>query len=266
MRSVTLTLILTFVAVAADAATIKDTIDRTFEVKQGARVSLENTNGKVVVRGWDQPRVRVIAEKIVERSDASEARQVMANLKVDIQQQGSNITIRTLMPRSDTGFLDAIFGNWSNASVSYEISVPRSAMVDVDNTNGSLNVSDVAGGLEVETTNGSVTLTRCGGAVEAATTNGRISADLAGALRPSRFETTNGRIEVTVPASAKLDIDADTTNGNIESDLPVLTRSVGRTSLRGSINGGGGATMTLRTTNGAIRIHGSNGSATSAAK
>lgn len=266
MRRLILPLLLTFVAAAANAATVKDTIDKTLDVRDGVRVSLDNTNGKIVVRGWDQPKVRVIAEKMVERTDAAEARQVLANLVVDIRQQGGDVTIATKMPRNNnSGFWDLIFGNWNDASVSYEISVPRSAVVNVDNTNGSLTVSDVTGGLDVETTNGSITLTRCGGSVEAGSTNGRIAADLVGTLRATRFGTTNGRIDVTVPSSAKFSVDADTTNGNIETDLPVLTRSVGRNSLRGSVNGEGGASMTLRTTNGSIRIH-SAGGASSASK
>ena len=49
---------------------------------------------------------------------------------------------------------------------------------------------------------------------------------------------------------------AGTTNGSINSDIPVLTSSSDRHSLRGTINGGGPAELRLHTTNGSIEIKG----------
>lgn len=249
-------LLLVAAATAASAATLHETVDKTLEVGQSAVLSLENTNGHVTITGWDQPRIRIVADKTIERAGRDEAKSALAQLKVDIQQHGNTVSIRTESPeRHTSGFWDLLLGNWSSASVRYEISVPRSMKVGVDNTNGAVEVSGVQGTFKLETTNGHIQLTRCGGAIDLETTNGRIEADLV-AVDPqanNRIETTNGRIEITVPATIRAEVDAATTNGSVNSDLPITTRTFGRSELRGSVNGGG-ALLKLRTTNGSIHI------------
>jgi hypothetical protein len=234
-------------------------------VRPGAALSVANVNGRITVTGWDQPRIRVIADKKVERTDDADAKAVMAQLKVDMLQRDNAITVRTQEPKDHAGLWDFLFGNFHDASVTYEIYVPRGLKLALDNTNGALMVTGVEGALALETTNGRLELTRCGGTLDVETTNGRIEADLVSldTRAASSFETTNGRIELTVPQALRADVDASTTNGSIDTDLPVATRSVGKTSLRGAINGGG-APLKLRTTNGGIRIH--SGSAAAAAR
>jgi hypothetical protein len=89
-------------------------------------------------------------------------------------------------------------------------------------TNGGIHLSDVAGRHDLETTNGKIEVTRCAGTVDAATTNGSIQAELMQVAKgqPMRFETTNGRTEVSVPSNFAADVDAATTNGSIKTDLP----------------------------------------------
>jgi DUF4097 and DUF4098 domain-containing protein YvlB len=129
----------------------------------------------------------------------------------------------------------------------------------VNNTNGSIRVSDVTGNHELDTTNGKIVVERCAGSLEASTTNGSIEAELTKVNKgqPLRFETTNGRIEVDLPKELALDVDASTTNGAIHTDLPIETTRVSRNSLRGTINGGG-TLLRMRTTNGGIEIGSAN--------
>ena len=85
---------------------------------------------------------------------------------------------------------------------------------------------------------------------------GSVRAELADVTpgKSIRLETTNGRISVAVPRSIAVRVDASTTNGSIKTDLPVTTTEFSHTSLRGTINGGSGAELRLRTTNGSIEI------------
>lgn len=242
---------------AAGAATLRETIDRTFDARAGALLSVDNTNGTITISSWDQPRIRVRAEKLVERTDEAEAKSIMRQLRVDMQPRDGGLAIRTDTPRRNgIGFWDALFGNWVDARVTYEITVPRSMSLNISDTNGTVHVSGVTGDLKVETTNGRIEMERCGGILDATTTNGRILADLVSmnAQRQSRFETTNGGVQLTLPRTLGAELDAETTNGHVESDLPVLMRGSGRNSLRGTINGGG-PRLTVRTTNGSIGIH-----------
>ena len=70
LKRILLTAILTIAAAAANASTLDQAFDRTYDVRPGAAFSLTNTNGHITVRGWDQPRIRVHAVRHVESRDA----------------------------------------------------------------------------------------------------------------------------------------------------------------------------------------------------
>ena len=239
------------------AAELTETVDRTIDVRPGARVVLSNTNGRVNIATWDQARVRVVARKEVSAS-RDELQAVMKELRVDIQAREGGVVVQTHYPKRNEGvhsIFDWMLGNDVQAEVAYDVTVPKNMSLDVQTVNGSIHVNGVNGKHEFDTTNGKIELTRCAGSVEASTTNGGISAELLQVAKgqPLEFETTNGRIKLTLPSNLAVDLDASTTNGSIESDLPVATTRVSRNSLRGAINGGG-TSLRLSTTNGGIEI------------
>ena len=249
---------LTFlVATTVSAAKRTEKIDRTYDVKPGATVKLTNVNGRVTVSAWDQPRVQVIATKRIE-ADRDDIQAAMKDLRVVVQPQNGGLVIDTHYPKNHDGpgaIFSWLLGDRIDAQVTYELTVPRAMNVEVSNTNGAIYLTDVAGQHELDTTNGRIEVSRCAGSLDASTTNGSIQAELTKVNKghPLRFETTNGRIVVALPADLAVDVDASTTNGSIDSDLPVSTTRIGRNSLRGSINGGG-TSLRMRTTNGGIAI------------
>ena len=244
-------------ATTAGAAELSETIDRTFDVRAGAKVVLTNVNGRITINSWDQPKVHVIAKKEVD-GDRSELKKALQELRVEMQPRDGGLVITTHYPKDQDGIgsiFDWLTGDHIDAEVRYEVTVPRTMNVDVSNTNGGIHLSDVSGALELDTTNGRIEVKRCAGSLDASTTNGSINAELLRIAKgqPLRFETTNGRIEVAVPGNAAADLDASTTNGSINSELPVTTKHTSSNSLRGTINGGG-TSLRLRTTNGGITI------------
>ncbi|HEX2060565.1 MAG TPA: DUF4097 family beta strand repeat-containing protein [Thermoanaerobaculia bacterium] len=244
------------VTTAAAAKELTETIDKTFDVRPGATLSLSNVNGSVTVSAWDQPRVRVVAVKEV-KGDRDDVNEALRELRVEMTPKDGGLVVNTRYPRRDgvSSIFDWLTGDHVQASVRYEVTVPRTMNIDLETVNGRIRVAEVSGNHVLETTNGRIEVARCAGSLDASTTNGGISAELTSVAKnqPLRFETTNGRIEVALPANLAVDVDAGTTNGSIHSDLPVSTTRVSRNSLRGSINGGG-TPIRLRTTNGGIAI------------
>jgi DUF4097 and DUF4098 domain-containing protein YvlB len=237
------------------AAKLTETIDRTFDVRPGAEVKLTNVNGGITVTSWDQPRVRVVAEKTV-KGDKSDAQEAIKELRVEFQQRDGGLVVTTHYPDDDSsGFFKWLSGDDVDASVRYELTVPRSMNLDISDTNGSIRVTEVTGRLELDTTNGRIEAKRCAGSIDASTTNGGIVAELLRVTpgQPLTLSTTNGAIDIALPQNFAGEVDAGTTNGAITTDLPVATTRVGDNRLRGTINGGGTA-LKLRTTNGAIEI------------
>ena len=256
MKKLTLLAAALFVATTALGATLTENFDKTFDVKPGASVRLRNVNGTITISSWDQPRVRVVAEKHVKGS-ARAIKDAMKELRIEIQPKDGGLAIETHYPSED-GFeslFDFLKGDHVNSQVKYDITVPRSMNLNISNTNGAIRVNDVAGRLDLDTTNGGIETKRCAGSLDASTTNGGIAAELTSVARNSEIEasTTNGRISLAVPKSFAGVVDAGTTNGSISSDLPIAATRSGDNRLRGTINGGG-TPVKLRTTNGRIEI------------
>ena len=203
--------------------------------------SLENVNGRVTVSTWEVPKVRIEAEKAA----FSPAR--LSEIRVEIQGQGRDVSVKTRLPRS------WFFGG--QGEVDYRITVPAGARVRVTNVNGSVDIRDVAGELRASTVNGSVEIADVSGGVEATTVNGRIRARYraAGAGR-NRFSTTNGSIAVTVPEGVGGNLEARTVNGSVHCDVPLeTTRRSTRHHLEGRLGKGTGS-FELSTVNGSIRL------------
>ena len=210
------------IASVANGATVTEKIDRTVDVRPGTQFALTNVNGSVTLQSWDQPRVRVIAEKRVKAGSDADAAAVMKRLRVDISSRPDGVTVKTVHPQKNGdgwGLFDWLTGDSFDASVKYEIFVPRTMNLDLETVNGAIHAE-----LRQVTRNADIMLS-----------------------------TTNGRIVLQVPQTLAADVDIDTLNGSIETDLPVATTSVSRNSLRGKINGGG-SDLRLSTTNGSVEI------------
>jgi DUF4097 and DUF4098 domain-containing protein YvlB len=254
MRRFATAFVLALVALTASATTLEETFDRSYDVRPGALLFLANVNGNITIRSWDQPRVRIHAEKKVHAAgDAAKA--AMAELKIEILPSNGGLHVTTRYPKHGDGFIDWMFGTHVDASVTYEVMVPRTMNLDLDNTNGAVEVSDVRGSHKIGTTNGHIAVARCAGDLDAETTNGGIRAELTEitAGKSMRLETTNGRISLAAPRTLAARVDAATSNGSINTDLPVSVTTTDRHVLRGTINGGG-PELRLRTTNGSIDI------------
>jgi len=250
--------LLLVVSGAAAALEKEETIDQTYPLGAGGEVSIRNVNGSIEVETWTRDEVRVEAVKKVRASSGGRADEILARTKVSIEASTDRIAIKTELPSSSGGFLSWVFGNDSSASVSYRITVPSRADVDLGTTNGKLKVRDVAGRVDASSTNGSIDLAGIRGSVDASTTNGGVSVALAEIVgdQDMSFSSTNGGIRVTVPRSAHLSIRATTTNGGIHlDDLAADIRSKSRRRLVADVNGGG-PNMHVSTTNGGIRIQG----------
>lgn len=153
-----------------------------------------------------------------------------------------------------------------------KIKVPRGAntfKLSTVNSRG-ITATDISGEIEASNTNGSIKLTNVSGSVVANTTNGDIIVTFKSIdpKAPMAFSTLNGRVDVTVPATAKANVKLHTDRGEIYSDFDVAVEPSAPTTTRGKdgsyrytdqewVTGklsGGGPELMMRTFNGNIYI------------
>ena len=246
-------------AAPLEAATKTERVDRVFSVPAGTSLSVSNVNGPVTVTSWDRPQIRLVAEKRVRARSDSAATAALQELKIVIEHRNGTLNIYTRHPRRDSnGLIDWLTGNHADASVTYELTVPRNLDVDLETVNGPVRVTGVNGRLRLETVNGRINIDQSAGAIEASTVNGSIEAELTRVnAQQMSFGTVNGGVTIALPSSVQADVDVRTVNGSINSQLPITMSASSKRHLRGQINGGG-PSLEVRTTNGGVTIRPSN--------
>jgi DUF4097 and DUF4098 domain-containing protein YvlB len=257
---------------------------------------VESFNGSVDVSTWDQQTVDISGTKYARSEE--EAR----DLKIEIDHAPASVSVRATRPSMRHG----------NYGARFAIKVPRGVVLDrlitsngairttdgvgpsrmktsnghvevrglkgsliVDTSNGPVEAQDIEGGVEAHSSNGHIRLEHVHGAVEATTSNSSINALLEKVDGSVRLQSSNGPIELTLPANAQsavrahtsnshitlhqpgevnARVAADTSNGNISTDFEMRLRGeINKHHLDGTL-GSGGPLIDLSTTNGSIRI------------
>jgi lia operon protein LiaG len=154
----------------------------------------------------------------------------------------------------------------SRRDANYVIQVPKGVSVQYNQTNwngGDLTVRDVAGSLELNVKNGDIKLTNVTGPVVANTVSGDIQVRFAPLRQgPSAISTVSGDVDVSLPSNTKATLSMRSVSGEVYTDFDLSLGKNGDDSMRhiggqvvdGTINGGGGNVLSLKTVSGDIFV------------
>ena len=250
--------VLFIAAIPATAATVTDTFEQKWEVSPGGVLALSNENGSIEINSWDRSEVHVKARIKVRAGSRNAAEEAMKELRIETEQEGNAISIRTRKPEGSEGLFSWLAGRNLDLTVHYDVKVPRRFDVEAATVNGGIEAESLTGSHELETVNGKIVVRGSRGSVSADSVNGSIDVEIVeiGSDERMSFSTTNGGIELALPPSVAADLDAATTNGRVSSDIPLTTESLSRSRIRGTL-GQGGMAIKIRTVNGSVRIHSS---------
>ena len=272
-------------------------VTETFEVAGLLDLEVESSNGYVIIQATDLTDVTVqsaeataVSVKAILRSraDTLEKAQERVNaIVVEMIQTGDNLLLRY---NSADQSLDVR----RYSGVSFGVTVPAQANVEVDTSNGAITIRGIEGQFELDTSNGAIDLSDLLGVVDADTSNGHIDVngfsgvlnletsngaiaiadteavvnartsngriDFSGILvgDSHQLRTSNGAINVEVSLDANITFDAETSIGSISTNLALMGDTEGR-SWNASMNSHSAQfsqTLKLRTSNGNIRIEG----------
>jgi Putative adhesin len=159
--------------------------------------------------------------------------------------------------RCHRGGVSSETGRWHGrrAKINFDVQVPRGVRFNASTTNGSVHCVNLDSVVQAATTNGNVEVSTSEWA-SAKTTNGGVRVSMGDAKWSGELEveTTNGSVDVTLPASAEFRLNAATTNGGIRTDFPITVQgSFSSKALSGTV-GGGGRELKVLTTNGGIEL------------
>lgn len=223
-----------------------DTWTRSYPLSAGGRVEIGNTNGFIEVATGSGQSVEVKAVRIARAASKDGAKALLAKTIIHEEVSPDVVKLTTERPQ----------GSWGRGGIEvrYTVTVPASAHVDLQTTNGRIGVVNVTAGVKAGTTNGEISGRGLSGAVKASTTNGSVDLELATLAGDVEVETTNGEVTVRVPADSKATISTRWTNGGIEvNGLTIEETEKSKRRLDGRLNGGG-SRIDVETTNGSITL------------
>jgi len=198
-------------------------------------------NGGIHVWGADRTDALVRAKIVASGETDADARRLAAAVHIDT----AGGRVRADGPSDE---------RWS---VSFEVQVPRSAMLTLTTQNGGIAIDDFGGTAQFRAQNGGVSLRNVSGDIRGATTNGGLKIDLAGNQWEGSgldVETKNGGVRLDLPATYSAELETGTTNGHVAIDFPVTVQSIGGRHFTTRL-GAGGAKLRVVTTNGGVVIH-----------
>ena len=213
-------------------------------------ISIKAHSGKEVLVDTDQPGART-------RPAPNGMKEILGGFgDLTVEEENNVVTVKPHQPNGSCVVL-----------------VPENSSVQLKSVNArELRIEGIAGEINAETVNGSIFITSASGPVVAHSLNGRITATLKqiASGKPMSFSTLNGRIDLTLPPSAKADLKIHNQRGETFSDFDLnITTSVSRKesgrdggpkyrlnlerTIVGQINGGG-PEIALRSMNGTVFI------------
>lgn len=224
-------------------------------LKAGQLLEVINRNGEIEASSAAGNEARV--ENTRRSNDEGE-------LFIEVVEDADGVTVCAVQARDKTpgrchrgGVSSESFGGWHahRAKINFGVQVPRGVRFHALTTNGNVNCHDLNSVVEASTTNGNVDVSTSEWA-SATTTNGGIHMSIGSAKWDGALvvKTTNGSVDVTLPATAEFKVNAGTTNGKIHTDFPITVQgSLSSKDLSGTV-GGGGRELKVVTTNGTIKL------------
>ncbi|MCK4410915.1 DUF4097 family beta strand repeat protein [Candidatus Bipolaricaulota bacterium] len=237
-----------------------------FSVGDSAVIDADTSNGEIIVRGVEGAQeVHVVATLRTRGNTLEEAEERLDKIVYSMTQDGQTVRLRYQASDQEKDVR-------RYSGVGFEVTVPTETRVDAETSNGAITIEAVSGRLDLDTSNGRIDLEGIVGSVRADTSNGSIdlekidgevNADTSnGSIRyegrpvgqGNTLHTSNGSITVRIHTDASVSFEVDAKDGGIRSSLPLVGDTEGDHWDVVLTPPPAEAAMSLRTSNGTIRI------------
>ena len=145
--------------------TLEKAYDRSFAYEDGVKVLITNKYGEIIVNTWykDSVRVKVQLEASGKNQDA--VNKVMRRIDIDLRKIGDRVTAETAVQDRGGGILGdfardvsdyskSLFSSNNKFTANYEVWLPSSAEIEIDNRYGDIYLSTLEGPVKIDLAHG----------------------------------------------------------------------------------------------------------------
>lgn len=263
MRILRFPVLLIVAIVVLSIAALAEEWKKDYTVSASPALTVETSDASIQVRvaPGNTISARVIANNYTIGPDG---------VRITEQQTGDSVRLQVKFPRRPVAFS---FSNHRNVQI--EVKVPPNTKLALTTSDGSLNVSglrapanlitsdgsihaeDMDGALVARTSDGSITVSGRFDNLELSTSDGHVKCEARAGSRVNgwNLHSSDGSIELLVPADLAADLEAWTSDGHVAINMPIMVEGAqSRNRVRGKLNGGGGL-LKLHTSDGSITVN-----------
>ncbi|MGB6875973.1 MAG: DUF4097 family beta strand repeat-containing protein [Candidatus Acidiferrales bacterium] len=259
-----------------------EAFQRSFSMKAGGTLVVENRKGTIHVTGSDTNQVVVSVHKIFMGGSDKDRQEWMAETKVSFDSVPDHLNVRVDYPEWSCVFCVNL-----SDEVDLTIAVPRATNIEFDGNRPDMAISSIDGNIRISSNRSPIAIKSTNGAIRIETNRGDVK--LSDVAIKGRLELTSNRADAVIEAKSLAgDADLETERGSIvvrmpstvgvnldyqggrrasfHCDFPVTTNQNGAelndvrgrvdrdgARISGAVNRGG-ARMMLRTTRGLISL------------
>ncbi|HST21466.1 MAG TPA: DUF4097 family beta strand repeat-containing protein [Blastocatellia bacterium] len=238
-----LSVVSAIIGLAFAATASAQDFEKSYRISAGGQVSVSNISGDVVVTGYDGDAIIVRGIKKGRDSD---------RIEIEDKSSAGRVNVGVRYPKECN----------CDASVRFEVRVPRSVSynfdgfssvsgdVDVSGVNGRLRASAVSGDVRVKNVSGSANVNSVSGDVE-------VEVDRLDGSDDMKFASVSGDVVVKMPSNLDAEVDISSLSGSIKTDFPIEVQSERhgpRTYARGRL-GSGTRRLNMSTVSGDLSLN-----------
>jgi hypothetical protein len=213
----------------------------------GSILALDNEVGSITIDGQDVFNCDVTATITVKAPTEKEAKELAEQTKIELEQDGNTLTVKTTRPRKKKR---------RSISINFKITVPKQTALQVSSDVGGIQVSNITESIKAKTDVGKIYCKGISGDIDLQTDVGKVNVvytNTAPAACNVSITTDVGSIDITTPPECSAAVHANTDVGSITTDMPLTIKGRVSKNLQGTVGAGEGK-LYLRTDVGSIRI------------
>jgi hypothetical protein len=244
---------------------VEEKESRSFSASQMRKVEIVTRNGRIESNTWDDSSIHITFRKWATGDYVQEAEDNLLDIRISVSEDDISGILN----------IDVDYPNRPGTNYGCDISLnlPSTIFLDLETSNGAINVSgsqdglmcftsngaisiiDTDGRADLKTSNGEIVVRNHSGELYGRTSNGRIKADV---VLPRRGEcvlkTSNGAVTLSIPNTTSAMIQAATSNGIVEvSELDANVIKAKKTKFKGRMGDGEG-NIDIETSNGNVLL------------
>ncbi|HEY0005192.1 MAG TPA: DUF4097 family beta strand repeat-containing protein [Pyrinomonadaceae bacterium] len=212
--------------VSAITATAQD-FRKTYTPGPGGTISIRNVSGDIKISGYDGEGIQITAYKEGRDRDMVDVEDLSGGSRVDLRARyqkclncsiNASINFEIQVPRSSNYNFDKI--QTASGNVSVENAAGR---FHLSTASGDVLVQDVRGVVNASTASGQMRVKNAYGAVKASTASGDVEVELARIEGTDNlvFSTASGDLNIKAPSDLDALVEMSTASGSIRTDFPI---------------------------------------------